>query len=183
VILVTAHRQENLGQPLRDICAALGGIADRYREEVRIIYPVHPRPEVRTTAQEILGGRANVILCEPLDYHRMLQLILRCDFLITDSGGLQEEAPSIGRPALVLREVTERPEAVEAGSALLVGTSRERILAEASRLLECRDVRDRMARPVTCYGDGLAARRIVAALLGERVMEWMTDRPDPARMP
>lgn len=182
VIMVTAHRQENLGQPLREICSALAGIADMHADRVTIVFPVHPRPMVSRTVREMLGGRRNVILCESLDYHRSVQLMLRSDFLITDSGGLQEEAPSVGRPVLVLRTATERPEAVEAGCSILVGTCRHAILEEANRLLDDSSARDRMARRVDCYGDGRAAERIVAALLGERVDEWRTEQPDAARI-
>lgn len=172
LILATAHRRENLGAPLREICTALRDISEQHDEDVQIVFPLHPRPDVRGTARLILGDRPNVILCDPLDYHRMIQLLLRCEFLITDSGGLQEEAPYLGKPVLILREVTERPEPVEAGTARLVGSSRDVIVREASQLLSCADVRERMARRFQYYGDGRAAERIVAALLGEPVAEW-----------
>jgi UDP-N-acetylglucosamine 2-epimerase (non-hydrolysing) len=171
VILVTAHRQESLGHPLRETCRALREIADCH-PDTHIVFPVHPRPEVRRTAHEILGNRSNIVLCDPLDYHSMVQLMLRCEFLITDSGGLQEEAPALGKPVLVLREVTERPEAIEAGAARLVGITRERIIEEANRLLDCPEVLERMAHPAFCYGDGHAAERIAAAVLGDPVEEW-----------
>jgi UDP-N-acetylglucosamine 2-epimerase (non-hydrolysing) len=173
VVLATAHRRENLGSPLREICAALGEIAELHGDGVRILFPLHPRPDARPIVESILGRRANVILCEPLDYHGMVQSLLRCEFLLTDSGGLQEEAPYLGKPVLVLRNVSERPEGVHGGTARLIGVSRDAIVREASRLLNCAETRARMSRRIPYYGDGRAADRIVAALLNEPVSEWL----------
>jgi UDP-N-acetylglucosamine 2-epimerase (non-hydrolysing) len=165
VILVTAHRRENFGQPLRDSCLALRDIAERYAGAVRIIYPVHRNPSVWGPVHELLGGVPNVTLRAPLDYLPMLQLMHRAYLVITDSGGIQEEAAGLGIPALVLREVTERPEGVATGALRLVGTDRARIVAEASRLLDEPAEYERMARAENPFGDGHAAERIVASLL------------------
>jgi UDP-N-acetylglucosamine 2-epimerase (non-hydrolysing) len=169
VILATAHRQENLGRGFEEICRALHAIAREFKDEVCVVVPLHPRPAVRRTAHALLGGCANVRLIEPLDHLNLVRLLLRSHLVITDSGGLQEEAPSLGKPVLVLRNVTERPEGVEEGTAVLVGTRRERILAEATLLLRSGEAYGRMAHRSEVYGDGRAAGRIVAALLGNRV--------------
>jgi UDP-N-acetylglucosamine 2-epimerase (non-hydrolysing) len=165
VILVTAHRRENFGEPLERIFMALRTIADQYFDEVVIVYPVHLNPNVRGPAHEMLGGIANVRLIEPLDYLPMVHLMERAYLVLTDSGGLQEEAPALGRPVLVMREVTERPEAIEAGTARLVGTDRERIIEQTRMLLENPSEYESMAKSVNPYGDGHAAERIVEALL------------------
>jgi UDP-N-acetylglucosamine 2-epimerase (non-hydrolysing) len=169
VVLVTAHRRENLGAPLEDVCAALLELARRYGNGVQIVYPVHLNPRVQETAYRLLSGVPNVTLTEPLDYLSLVRVLRRAFLVLTDSGGLQEEAPSLGVPVLVLRNVTERPEAVEAGTVRLVGTDRDRILREASRLFDDAAAYAAMARAVNPYGDGWASQRIVAALLGERV--------------
>ena len=165
VILVTAHRRENFGKPLERIFMALRTIADQYFDEVVIVYPVHLNPNVRGPAYEMLGGIANVRLIEPLDYLPMVHLMERAYLVLTDSGGLQEEAPALGRPVLVMREVTERPEAIEAGTARLVGTDKERIIEQTRMLLENPSEYEAMAKSVNPYGDGHAAERIVEALL------------------
>ncbi len=165
VILVTAHRRENFGEPLERIFLALRTIADQYFDEVVIVYPVHLNPNVRGPAHEMLGGIANVRLIEPLDYLPMVHLMERAYLVLTDSGGLQEEAPALGRPVLVMREVTERPEAIKAGTARLVGTNRERIIEQTRMLLENPSEYEAMAKSVNPYGDGHAAERIVEALL------------------
>lgn len=165
IILVTAHRRENFGQPLVNICQALQKIAYRYRSDVHLVYPVHLNPNVHEVARTILGGVANVSLLEPLDYLPFVHLMNRAYLLLTDSGGLQEEAPSLGKPVLVMRKVTERPEAVEAGTVKVVGTDEERIVAETVRLLEEQDEYERMAKAINPYGDGKAAVRIVNTLL------------------
>jgi len=136
---------------------------------VRIVYPVHLNPNVWEPAHRLLGDVPNIILIPPVDYLSMVHLMKRAYLILTDSGGIQEEAPGLGRPVLVLREVTERPEAVEAGTVRLVGTDRQRIVAETIRLLEDEAAYLQMAQAVNPYGDGQAARRIVAALLGEPV--------------
>jgi UDP-N-acetylglucosamine 2-epimerase (non-hydrolysing) len=164
LLLVTAHRRENFGEPLRNICAALREIAAR-RRDVRIVYPVHLNPNVQQPANELLSNLPNVTLLPPVDYLTLVHLLKRCYFVLTDSGGLQEEAPSLGKPVLVLRCVTERPEAVEAGTAIIVGTGKEAIVRETNRLLDDADAYAAMARAVNPFGDGHAAERIVEALL------------------
>ena len=166
VIAVTAHRRENLGEPLYNICSALRTIVDLY-EDVEIIYPVHLNPAVREVAEKVLGGHPRVRLIHPLDTQEMHNFMDRSYLVMTDSGGLQEEAPSLGKPTLVLRNETERPEAVAAGTVKLAGTDRENIVRLARELLENRDEYDRMAKAVNPYGDGNASSRIVQALLYE----------------
>jgi len=163
IILVTAHRRENFGQALADICGALRDLVRRH--DVRVVYPVHLNPNVWKPVHELLDNVPNIILTPPLDYVSMVHLLRRSYLVLTDSGGLQEEAPGLGVPVLVLREVTERPEGVEAGAVRVVGTCRERIGAETSRLLEDDESYRRLARAVNPYGDGRAAERIVAELL------------------
>ncbi|MCL6431555.1 MAG: UDP-N-acetylglucosamine 2-epimerase (non-hydrolyzing) [Anaerolineae bacterium] len=165
VILVTAHRRENLGRPLKSICLALRELAERYGDALRIIYPVHLNPNVWGPVHQLLGEVPNVILLPPLDYLPLVHLMRRAHLVLTDSGGIQEEAPGLGKPVLVLRDVTERPEAVEAGTVRLVGTKQPRIVAETVRLLEDPAEYQRMARAVNPYGDGHAAERIVDALV------------------
>lgn len=172
IVLVTAHRRENFGAPLESIFGALRRLADRYREAVTFVYPVHLNPNVRQPAQRLLGGVSNILLLEPLDYLPMVHLLSRCTLVLTDSGGLQEEAPALGKPVLVMRQVTERPEAIEAGTARLVGTEGERIEAETRRLLDDPAAYDRMAKAANPFGDGHAAERIVDALLEN----WSVDR-------
>lgn len=165
IILVTAHRRENFGRPLESICAALLDIAQRYRGEVHIVYPVHLNPNVQEPVYRLLGGQPGITLLSPLDYLSLVYLMKRCFLVLTDSGGIQEEAPGLGKPVLVLREATERPEGVEAGTVRLVGADRERIVAETVRLLEDAEAYRRMAQAVNPYGDGHAAERIVRVLL------------------
>jgi UDP-N-acetylglucosamine 2-epimerase (non-hydrolysing) len=163
LVLVTGHRRESFGQPFREICAALRELAET--EPVEIVYPVHLNPKVREPVEAILAGARNVHLIEPVEYPVLLWLLSRCHFALTDSGGIQEEAPSLGKPVVVMREVTERQESIEAGVSVLVGTDRTRILAESRALLHDRDRYARMARKLDLYGDGLASERI-ADLLG-----------------
>lgn len=167
VILVTAHRRENFGQPLADIFSAIRRIAENYAEQVHFVYPVHLNPNVHRPAHRALGGIPNITLLDPLDYLPMVHLMKRAYLVLTDSGGIQEEAPAFGVPVLVMRRLTERPEAVEAGTARLVGTDPERIVAEASRLLDDEGAHAAMARAINPFGDGHASERIVQALL-----EW-----------
>jgi UDP-N-acetylglucosamine 2-epimerase (non-hydrolysing) len=169
IILVTAHRRENLGAPLENICHALRDVVENYRGGVRVVYPVHLNPNVRSVVHRILGEVPNVLLLPPLDYLPLVHLMRLSHLVVTDSGGIQEEAPTFGRPVLVLRDVTERPEAVEAGTVRLVGSTRERVRREIRRLLDDQREYDRMARAINPYGDGLAAGRIVGHLLGESV--------------
>jgi UDP-N-acetylglucosamine 2-epimerase (non-hydrolysing) len=165
IVLVTAHRRENFGAPLESILTALRTLAETYPGEITIVYPVHLNPNVQEPARRMLGDLTNVHLLPPLDYLPMVHLMKRAYLVLTDSGGLQEEAPALGTPVLVLRRVTERPEALEAGTARLVGTDAARIVAEARRLLDDPSSHAAMARAVNPYGDGHAAERIVAALL------------------
>jgi UDP-N-acetylglucosamine 2-epimerase (non-hydrolysing) len=162
---VTAHRRESFGAPLEGICGALREIAERYGGRVRIVYAVHPNPNIREPVHRLLGNLPHVMLTPPLDYLSTVHVLTRASLVLTDSGGLQEEAPSLGKPVLVLREVTERPEGVEAGTAKVVGTKREAIVREAARLLEDPAAYAAMATAVNPYGDGKASRRIVQALL------------------
>jgi UDP-N-acetylglucosamine 2-epimerase (non-hydrolysing) len=165
IVLVTAHRRENFGQPLRNICLALRDLAERYAGAIHIIYPVHRNPNVWGPVHDLLGEVAHITLRPPLDYLPNLHLMQRAALVITDSGGIQEEAPGLGKPALVLRDITERPEGVETGALRLVGTERERIVAEASRLLDDPAEYQRMAQARNPFGDGHAAERIVDSLL------------------
>ncbi len=162
LILVTGHRRENFGPGFERICRALARLAER--QDVEVLYPVHLNPNVREPVGRILGDRPRVHLIEPVDYRAFVWLMDRAHLIITDSGGIQEEAPSLGKPVLVMRETTERPEAVEAGTVRLVGTDEERIVAEAARLLDDADAYSAMARAHNPYGDGRAAERIVATL-------------------
>jgi UDP-N-acetylglucosamine 2-epimerase (non-hydrolysing) len=162
-VLITAHRRESFGEPLAAICSALADVADR-RPNLNLIYPVHPNPNVQGPVHERLGGRANVHLLPPLEYSDFLYFMARSRFIVTDSGGLQEEGPSLGKPVLVLREVTERPEAVRAGAARIVGTDRDTIRRWMLKLLDDRQAFRRMATAVNPYGDGRGAVRTVEAM-------------------
>ncbi len=166
LILVTGHRRENFGEGFQNICHALADVAERH-PEVEILYPVHLNPNVRQPVQDILAARglSNVHLIEPVDYLPFVYLMNRSHLIITDSGGVQEEAPSLGKPVLVMRETTERPEAVAAGTVKLVGTSREAIVRECERLLTDADAYQTMSRAHNPYGDGQAVARIVKTLL------------------
>jgi UDP-N-acetylglucosamine 2-epimerase (non-hydrolysing) len=167
LLLVTAHRRENIGEPLEEICRALAQIARAYAADVHILYPVHLNPGVWTPVHEALDGIPNITLTAPLDYETFVGLADRAYLVLTDSGGLQEEAPGLGKPVLLLRDVTERPEAVDAGTVRIVGTSHRRIVEETARLLEDAAAYGSMAQAINPYGDGRASRRIVKALLGQ----------------
>lgn len=164
ILLVTAHRRENWGQPLRNICEALCEIAERY-EDVAVIYPVHLNPKVRDTVFEILGNRERIHLIDPIDVEDMHNLMAKSYLVVTDSGGIQEEAPSCGVPVVVLRNETERQEAIEAGTVRLAGTDKKKIFREISALLENQEQYDRMAEAINPYGDGHASERIIRAIL------------------
>jgi len=166
-ILVTAHRRENFGEPLESICLALRDLVGRYDGGVRVVYPVHRNPNVWGPVHQLLGDVPWITLLPPLDYLPNLHLMKRAYLVITDSGGIQEEATGLGVPALVLREVTERPEGVATGALRVVGTDRARIVAEASRLLDDPADYARMANAENPFGDGHAAERIVASLLAD----------------
>ncbi len=162
LVLVTGHRRENFGQGFDRICGALHRLAQR--SDVQIIYPVHLNPNVQEPVQRILGQCDNIHLIEPIEYLSFVYLMTRAHLILTDSGGIQEEAPSLGKPVLVMRDTTERPEALTAGTVRLVGTDEERILAEAERLLSDNDAYQVMARAHNPYGDGKASARIADAL-------------------
>ena len=164
LILVTGHRRESFGEGFESICHGLKLIA-QHNSDVQIVYPVHMNPNVREPVYRILGEVENVRLIEPLDYAHFVFLLKRAYLILTDSGGIQEEGPSLGKPVLVMREKTERPEAIEAGTAKLVGTGSERIFTEAQRLLDNADEYNKMTRAVNPFGDGHAAGRIVQILL------------------
>ncbi len=165
IILVTAHRRENFGDPMERIFWALREIAQHYGGRAHLIYPVHLNPRVQEPAKRMLSGVPNIHLIEPLAYLPMVHLIRRAHIILTDSGGIQEEAPGLGTPVLVLRERTERPEAIEAGTAILVGTDKDRIVSETRRLMEDEVAHAAMATAVNPFGDGHAAERIVEGLL------------------
>jgi len=164
LILVTAHRRENFGKPLENICTALREIGRR-NPDVEIVYPVHLNPNVQEPAYRILGSEERVYLIPPLAYEPFVHLMNRSYLVLTDSGGIQEEAPALGKPVLVMRNETERPEAVEAGTVKIVGTDTDRIIAETERLLHDENEHNRMAQAVSPYGDGHAAERIVGVIL------------------
>jgi UDP-N-acetylglucosamine 2-epimerase (non-hydrolysing) len=163
LVVLTAHRRESFGPPMREAFRAVRALAERF-DDVRIVYPVHPNPEVRSLAHEVLDGVARVHLVPPLDYRSFVWLLSQACLVLTDSGGIQEEAPSLGVPVLVLRDVTERPEAVEAGTARLVGTAADAIVSQASELLTDPAAYDAMAGAPNPYGDGRARVRIADAV-------------------
>lgn len=163
MVLVTSHRRENFGEPFRQICRALRTVAER-NPDIVVLYPVHPNPNVKDVAYAMLGDCLNVCLCPPLDYAPFVSAMKRAYLIISDSGGVQEEAPALCKPVLVLRDETERPEAVDEGVVKLVGSDYDRILTDAQRLLDDEQAYRAMARGVSPYGDGLAAERIVKVL-------------------
>lgn len=163
MLLVTCHRRENFGAPFEAICSALTEIASRFEDQVQIVYPVHLNPNIRERAHALLV-HPNIVLIEPLDYPELIWMMDKSHLILTDSGGIQEEAPSLGKPVLVLREVTERTEGVDAGTALLVGSSKERIVAETAKLLTDAAHYDAISKAVNPYGDGHASEQIKAAL-------------------
>ena len=163
VVLVTTHRRENLGEPMRHVYRAIHRLVEAF-DDIEIIFPVHRNPQVRQIVKEELGDVDRVHLINPLDYEPFANLMARSYLLMTDSGGIQEEAPALGKPVLVLRNTTERPEAVTAGTVRLVGTDENTVYENAYRLLADREVYDTMANSVNPYGDGVAAQRIIEAL-------------------
>ncbi len=171
VVLVTAHRRESFGGPFESICRGIGELADRYKNDILIVYPVHRNPNVREVVGSILSDRENVRLIDPLDYMALVHLMKHTFMVLTDSGGLQEEAPSLDKPVLVLRKVTERQEGVAAGTLKIVGMESEAIVREASRLLEDTAEYQQMASRQNPYGDGTAAVRIVERILAEPGLE------------
>lgn len=174
VLLAEVHRRESWGKPLEAICRALRRLVDDLH--LPLVFPVHRNPVVRETVQRILGNHRNIILLEPLDTASFHNLMQRCRLILTDSGGIQEEAPSLGRPVLVLREITERPEAVEAGTVKVVGTTEEPVYRTARHLLEDPEAYAAMARAINPYGDGRASLRIQEAILYH--FGLLSERPD-----
>lgn len=164
VVLVTTHRRENLGEPMRHVYQALKRLVHEF-VEVEIVFPVHKNPKVREVVESELGGLDRVHLIDPLDYQPFANLLARSYLVLTDSGGIQEEAPALGKPVLVLRDTTERPEAIGAGTVKLIGTDKDRVYCEAKRLLEDEAEYVRMSTACNPYGDGQASRRIVEAIL------------------
>ncbi len=160
MILITAHRRENFGKPFINICKAIATLAKQY-PDVTFVYPVHLNPNVRNTVYPMLENISNILLIEPLEYVPFVHLMKRAYLILTDSGGIQEEAPSLNKPVLILREITERPEAVKAGSAKLVGTRSQTIIRETTRLLEDAQEYERMTHIANPFGDGCASKRIV----------------------
>lgn len=174
VIAVTCHRRENYGKPMEDIMRAIADIVQLH-EDVEVVYPVHLSPVVRECAQKYLSGKARIHLIEPIDVQEMHNLIARCYMVMTDSGGLQEEAPALGKPVLVLRKETERPEAIEAGTVRLAGVNYHDIVAMANELLDDKTVYAAMAKAANPYGDGFASKRITEAILWH--FGLLKDRP------
>ena len=164
VVLVTTHRRENLGEPMRHVYKALKSLVEEF-SDVQIIFPVHKNPKVREVVREELGGLERVFLTDPLDYEPFANLMNRATLILTDSGGVQEEAPALGKPVLVLRDTTERPEAVDAGTVKLIGTNQAVVFGAAKTLLTDAAAYRKMAEARSPYGDGHAAERIVQALL------------------
>jgi len=163
LILMTAHRRENFGAPFREICRAVRDLVES-RDDIQILYPVHPNPNIKDVANELLGGHPRIVLCDPFDYVPFVAAMKKAEFILTDSGGVQEEAPALGKPVLVLRNETERPEAVSAGVVKLVGTRYDSIIGESLRLLDDKAAYQTMAKGVSPYGDGRAAARLVDIL-------------------
>jgi len=163
MILVTAHRRENFGENIRNICYALKVIAGR-NKDIEIIYPVHPNPNIKNAVNKILGNCMRVHLIKPLGYYDFVQLMNQSYLILTDSGGIQEEAPSLGKPVLVLREKTERPEAIETGTVKVIGTDKDCIVYETNVLLDDQNEYDKMAKATNPYGDGKASERIVRGI-------------------
>jgi UDP-N-acetylglucosamine 2-epimerase (non-hydrolysing) len=174
MILVTAHRRENFGAPIESICLAIRDLASDYPDQVELVYPVHLNPNIQEPVHRLLDGIPNVTLLPPLEYLSLVHMMRASELVLTDSGGIQEEATGLGKPTLVLREVTERPEGLEAGVLNLVGTDRERIVQETKRLLEDHEAYEKMAHASNPFGDGHASEKIVSALLA------FQDRSSPA---
>ena len=166
LIMVTSHRRENWGKGLRGICMALRTLADR--GDVHIVYPVHPNPKVREPVEEMLADHEHISLMEPLEYLPFVELMCRSHLILTDSGGVQEEAPALGKPVLVLRDTTERPEGIETGNAILVGVDTKTIVEQAERLLDDENAYRAMSRSRNPYGDGKAAERISEHVIGSK---------------
>lgn len=164
IVLITGHRRENFGEGFQQICAAIRHLSEKY-DYVDFVFPVHLNPKVRGPVLELLSGIENIHLIEPLEYLPFVYLMSKSYIILTDSGGIQEEAPSLGKPVLVMRDTTERPEAVEAGTVIMVGTNKESIIESVSELLHNQELYDRMSIAHNPYGDGNAAKRIVSEII------------------
>jgi UDP-N-acetylglucosamine 2-epimerase (non-hydrolysing) len=169
LVLITAHRRESFGKPIEDICSAILTLAHKYSNKLQFLYPVHPNPHIHEPVYRLLSGMLNIHLTNPLEYIDLIHALSHAKLVLTDSGGIQEEATGLGKPTLVLREVTERPEGVEAGVLELVGTNPEKIISFSIKLLEDKTSYDRMAHASNPYGDGHASERIVRFLLKHSV--------------
>ena len=164
-ILLTSHRRENFGEPIKEICNAVLELVEK-NKDIQVVYPVHPNPNVQKPVYEILAGKDRIHLIKPLEYAQFCSLMKKAYIIMTDSGGVQEEAPSLGKPVLVLRDTTERPEAVEYGTVKLVGADKNKIITEVQKLLDNEKEYKKMSEAVNPYGDGLASKRIVDVLKG-----------------
>ncbi len=176
MLLVTAHRRENFGAPFESICHGLREIVE-HNPDVELVYPVHLNPHVREPVFRILAGHERIHLIDPVEYRTLVYLLKRCTLVLTDSGGIQEEAPVLGKPVLVLRRDTERPEGIEAGNARLVGTAQADIVRETERLLHDEAAYQTMSQATSPYGDGRAARRIVDVIATRFGMPAPSEHP------
>ena len=164
IILVTMHRRENWGEPLRETCQSINKIIEEH-SDLYVIFPLHKNPEIRRNVMEILQNKKGILILDTLDYDDMINLMSKSYIILTDSGGIQEEAPSLGKPVLVLRDETERPEAVEAGVVKLIGTNKDRVYSEVKTLINSRDKYRKMSKNINPYGDGKASERIIKKIL------------------
>jgi len=164
IVLITGHRRESFGEPFQNICSAIKACAEKF-QEAEFVYPVHLNPNVQKPVKDLLSGIKNIHLMDPVDYAHFIWLMSKCHLVLTDSGGLQEEAPSLGKPVLVMRDVTERQEGIDAGTAMLIGTDKQRIIDSVSLLLTDSNAYEKMAKSVNPYGDGTACRKIVDIIL------------------
>lgn len=165
IVLLTTHRRENLGASMKNIFRAIKRIAEEFKDELKVIYPIHKNPLIREIAKNIIADQENIEIIEPLDVIEFHNLMNQSYLILTDSGGIQEEAPALGKPVLVLRNITERPEGIEAGTLKLVGTDEEKIYSETKKLLVNKEEYDKMANSINPYGDGLASKRIVDTII------------------
>jgi UDP-N-acetylglucosamine 2-epimerase (non-hydrolysing) len=179
-VLVTAHRRESFGEPIREICRAVAELAARFhRLGILFVFPVHLNPHVQQPVRQILAGRPGILLLDPLDYLSLVKLMGRAELVLTDSGGIQEEAPSLGLPVLVLRDTCEQQEDIEGGAVRLVGAKRTEIVAQTAALLQDPSARARMIAKIYPGGDGHASERIVSVLLDEPMNPWKPTRINP----
>ena len=165
ILLLTTHRRENLGSSMKNIFRAIKRIAEEFKDEIKVIYPIHKNPIIRDIAKNVIADQENIEIIEPLDVIEFHNLINQSYLILTDSGGIQEEAPALGKPVLVLRNITERPEGIEAGTLKLVGTDEEKIYSETKKLLVNKEEYDKMSNSINPYGDGLASKRIVDTII------------------